>query len=223
MKTKNIVTVGFTLFLICSLVYAGSTDGTLVQQMKDKALSQKYVRFLEQARDVMTFHEKEVFMQLTSDKNRDIFIKRFWLKKEQGIKLIRNNISTLMLLRMTQALDLTESQTAKIFPKVNEIEKEKMETNTQLGKQIRELRLILKQENPDEQEITNKINNIKELKLRLKSREEEFEIFLRDNLTLIQQAKYLVFAQDFYRGLRQILEKARLEKKGRQIKDKKQY
>jgi len=117
----------------------------------------------------------------------------------------------------------TESQTAKIFPKVNEIEKEKMETNIQLGKQRRELRLILKQENPDEQEITNKINNIKELKLRLESREEEFEIFLRDNLTLIQRAKYLIFAQDFYRGLRQTLEKARLQKQRRQIKDKKQY
>ena len=120
-------------------------------------------------------------------------------------------------------MDLTESQTAKIFPKVNEIEKEKMETNIQLGKQRRELRLILKQENPDEQEITNKINNIKELKLRLESREEEFEIFLRDNFTLIQRAKYLIFAQDFYRGLRQTLEKARLQKQRRQIKDKKQY
>jgi len=98
-----------------------------------------------------------------------------------------------------------------------------METNIQLGKQRRELRLILKQENPDEQEITNKINNIKELKLRLESREEEFEIFLRDNFTLIQRAKYLIFAQDFYRGLRQTLEKARLQKQRRQIKDKKQY
>jgi len=36
MKTRSITAVGFTLFLICSLVFAESTDGTVVQQIQCK-------------------------------------------------------------------------------------------------------------------------------------------------------------------------------------------
>ena len=46
----------------------------------------------------------------------------------QNNRRIRDNIRTLLLLRMTQALDLTEEQTAKIFPKISRIEKEKKES-----------------------------------------------------------------------------------------------
>ncbi len=128
----------------------------------------------------------------------------------QNNRRIRDNIRTLLLLRMTQALDLTEEQTAKIFPKISRIEKEKKEIQQKIGKQMRELRSILRNENHDEQEFTDRIKRIKELRNLLKSKDEELENFLDDNLTLLQRAKYIIFSQDFYRGLREKLERARI-------------
>jgi len=128
----------------------------------------------------------------------------------QNNRRIRDNIRTLLLLRMTQALDLTEEQTAKIFPKISRIEKEKKEIQQKIGIQMRELRSILRNENHDEQEFTDRIKRIKELRNLLKSKDEELENFLDDNLTLLQRAKYIIFSQDFYRGLREKLERARI-------------
>lgn len=128
----------------------------------------------------------------------------------QNNRRIRDNIRTLLLLRMTQALDLTEEQTAKIFPKISRIEKEKKEIQQKIGKQMRELRSTLRNENHDEQEFVDRIKRIKELRNLLKSKDEELENFLDDNLTLLQRAKYIIFSQDFYRGLREKLERARI-------------
>ena len=81
----------------------------------------------------------------------------------------RENMRTLWLLRMTRALELTEEQTAKVFPIVARIDKEKSEIYQQIGKQVRELRLILREEEPDQKELKNKINKIKELRNLIKS------------------------------------------------------
>ena len=82
----------------------------------------------------------------------------------QNRRRARENMKTLWLLRMTRVLELTEEQTAKIFPIVSRIEKEKSEIYIQVGKQVRELRLILREEEPDQKELKNKINKIKELR-----------------------------------------------------------
>lgn len=122
---------------------------------------------------------------------------------------IRQNINTLLLLRMTQALDLTEEQAAKIFPKLNSIEKEKVELQRQIGIKMRELKLNLEEESLDHEGIASILDRVKELRIALKNKDGELERLIEENLSLIQQAKYLVFSQDFYRGLRQTLERAR--------------
>lgn len=121
----------------------------------------------------------------------------------------RDNIMTLWLLKMTQVLDLTDEQTAKIFPAVRQTEKEKMEIQKEIGQKMRELRLILKNEKPEEKEIEGLIKDLKRLRDLVKSKDEELEEFLEKNLTLVQRAKYLVFAVDFMRGMRERLSRAR--------------
>lgn len=129
--------------------------------------------------------------------------------ENQSRKRIRENIRTLRLLRMTQALDLTEEQTAKIFPALNRTEKEKRGINLQIGQKIKELRSILAKEKPEEQEIENLIGDLKKLRNALKIKDEELEKIIEENLTLVQKAKYLVFSVDFYRGLREKMDRAR--------------
>ena len=60
----------------------------------------------------------------------------------RGNKNVRENMFVLRTLRMTQALDLTEAQTAVIFPELNRAEKEKAQLQADLAREIRELRQI---------------------------------------------------------------------------------
>jgi len=131
-------------------------------------------------------------------------------EQPQNRRRARENMRTLWLLRMTRALDLTEEQTAKVFPIVSRIEKEKNEIHLQIGKRIRELRSILREEEPDQKELKNKIDKIKELRNIIKKKDEELEARMEENLTLVQRAKFLMFSASFYRDLRDQLDRARI-------------
>lgn len=124
----------------------------------------------------------------------------------------RDNIITLWLLRMTRVLELTDEQTAKIYPLVTRIEKEKMEMNQRIRKEMREIRLILKNKEPDLSELKDKIDSIKKFRSLLRIKDEELENQLEKNFTLIQRAKFLMFAASFNRDLREKLERARISR-----------
>ncbi len=143
-----------------------------------------------------------------------IFVTAIDDEEYQIRKRIRESVNTLRLLRMTQALDLTEEQAAKIFPALNRTEKEKRDINRQIGQKLKELRLILAKEKPEEQEIEQAIGDIKKLRTALRIKEEELEKIIEENLTLVQRAKYVVFSVDFSRGLREKIDRVRrLQKK----------
>jgi Spy/CpxP family protein refolding chaperone len=139
---------------------------------------------------------------------------------QQDRRRTRENVITMRLLRMTRVLELTEEQTAKIFPVVTHVEQEKMEIYLKVGKEMKDLRLALKSKIPDEEKISNKIKAVKELRDRLESIDRELETILEESLTLIQRAKYLVFSADFNRDLRNKLDRARRMKERPQRKKK---
>ena len=141
----------------------------------------------------------------------------------QNRRRARENMKTLWLLRMTRVLELTEEQTAKVFPIVSRIEKEKSKIYQQIGKQVRELRLILKEEEPGQKELTNKINKIKELRNIIKKKDEELEARMEENLTLVQRAKFLMFSARFYRDLREQLDRAKYMRERQRQKIKKDF
>ena len=141
----------------------------------------------------------------------------------QNRRRARENMRTLWLLRMTRVLELTEEQTAKVFPIVSRIEKEKSEIHQQMGKQVRELRLILREEEPDQKELKNKINKIKELRNIIKKKDEELEARMEENLTLVQRAKFLMFSARFYRDLREQLDRAKYMRERQRQKIKKDF
>ncbi len=130
--------------------------------------------------------------------------------QERIRRVTRENITTLMLIRMTRFLELNEEQTAKIYPFFTRIEKEKMQINQQLRKQMRELRLALSEEDPDTERIRTTIQALKELRDALKSKDAELEKHLEENLTVVQQGKYLVFVAAFFNELRRQLDRARM-------------
>lgn len=52
------------------------------QKIKEKDLSPKYREFLKLTRYIILPQEEEVIMQLTSDRDRDIFIETFWKQRD---------------------------------------------------------------------------------------------------------------------------------------------
>ncbi len=68
------VPVLFCLFLIVFLFPA--------EKIKEKDLPEKYREFLKLTRYIILPQEKEVFLQLTTDRERDIFIQTFWKQRD---------------------------------------------------------------------------------------------------------------------------------------------
>lgn len=121
----------------------------------------------------------------------------------------RENIHRLRLLRMTEALELTEEQAAAIYPAASRVEKEKTEILRQINRGMRDLRERLRGDNPDEDAISDMVKRLKELRMGLLAKDKEFEDFLDTQLTPLQKAKYLIFSAEFYRGLGEQLNRAR--------------
>jgi Spy/CpxP family protein refolding chaperone len=132
----------------------------------------------------------------------------------------QENLIAFKLLRMTQVLELTEEQTAKIYPAVTRLEKEKHAIMKDLNTEMRGLRDLLRGEKPEEAKILTAVDDINKMRQMVRQKDEEVEQFLRKNLTVVQYGKYTLFLVDFYRGLSESLDRARrfreqnLRKKG---------
>jgi hypothetical protein len=116
---------------------------------------------------------------------------------------VRENLATLRLLRLTQALDLSEDQTSRIFPFINKIDKQKIGIQRQMSADILELRRIVNNAAAPETEIAPLIGKIKAAQEEVKRLDAESEAFLEKHLSPLQRGKYVLFQIDFYRMLEQ--------------------
>jgi Spy/CpxP family protein refolding chaperone len=119
---------------------------------------------------------------------------------------LRQNLATLRLLRLTQALDLSEEQAARIFPTVNKLEKEKAGLQIAMSADIRDLRRLLAESPAKEDDIAANVRKIKDAQQVVKQKDAELDAFLENNLTTVQKAKYVIFEIEFYRLLEQTLQ-----------------
>jgi Spy/CpxP family protein refolding chaperone len=122
---------------------------------------------------------------------------------------LRDNINTLRLLRMTEALELTEEQTAKLFPALTRIEREKTDLQRRMGTEIRDLRAALEKEPVREADVLGMVKRIRDIRQSIKEKDGEFEATLDESLTPVQKGKYLLFLVDFARGLGEKLNRVR--------------
>ena len=122
---------------------------------------------------------------------------------------IRRHLQTYRMWEMTKALDLSEEQVAKIFPALNRIEKEKAKLNREFGAEIKELKELLDLDRYNLEELQEKLERLKELKIKIREKDEEIEKLLENNLTVEQQAKYIIFSIRFMRDIREKMNRAR--------------
>jgi Spy/CpxP family protein refolding chaperone len=122
---------------------------------------------------------------------------------------LRENISDLYLLRLTRALELTEEQTAKVYPVLTRVEKDKADLQRRMGQDLRDLRAELAKSRPDDEKVLDLAARIREARRTIRQKDNEVEDALDGVLTPVQKGRYLVFTVDFLRGLGENLERAR--------------
>ena len=222
MRKKTLFVSVLLVFFMTSFVSVLVAVEYLGQEKEETVLAPKYRAFLAETERFMHSREKEVFLKLKNDHYRDIFIESFWQIRGGRQRGVRANINMLRLARMVQALDLTEEQVAVIMPEMNKNEKEKQELQRNLQLKMRDLRLLLRGDNPDELKLKEHLSSIKTLRRTLQEKEAEFDMFLIENLSLVQHASYIIFSQEFYRGLQQQLDNARrTQQRSLQVRRKK--
>ncbi len=122
---------------------------------------------------------------------------------------LRENISNLYLLRLTRALELTGEQTAKLYPFLTRVEKEKGILQRQMGLDLRDLRAELANSAAGEEKFLGLVARIREARRTIRQKDEEVEDVLEGLLTPVQKARYLIFTVDFLRIIGEKLERAR--------------
>ena len=116
---------------------------------------------------------------------------------------------------MTQALDLTEEQTSRIYPALGRIEKDKANVQKKIASGLRELKDLLGSSRAGDEELLTRVRALQALRKDLRNLDEEFERILDESLTVVQKANYVIFSVDFYKGIWENLKKARLKRNKR--------
>jgi hypothetical protein len=127
----------------------------------------------------------------------------------QNRERVRDQLATLRILRMTQALDLSEEQTSKIFPTINRLEKAKSALQREMSLKIRDLRGLLQDPSTlKEDTVAPILTALRAGREKVRSIDEELETFIESNLTTIQKAKYVLFSIEFMRNLTDVLNRS---------------
>jgi Spy/CpxP family protein refolding chaperone len=133
------------------------------------------------------------------------------MQNPQARARLRERISDLYLLRLTSFLELSEDQTAKLYPVLTRVEKEKLGLQRDMGNDLRDLRAELAKAQPGEREVAVLADRIRQARRAIREKDEEAEAALDRVLTPLQKGKYLVFTVDFLRNVGENLGRVRRE------------
>ncbi len=123
---------------------------------------------------------------------------------------MQDRIAAFRLVRMTQALGLTEEQAAALYPPLTRIEKEKALLQRDLAAAVRDLRADLRRgDGVPERDLLARVGKVDELRDRIAGKDREADDLLRARLTPVQRARYVLFSIDFLRGINESLIRVR--------------
>jgi len=122
---------------------------------------------------------------------------------------VRDQLATLRLLRMTQALNLTEEQTGKMFPTINKLEKDRADLHRDISAKLRELRALVRDPaSLKDEKVLPILDAIKTGRDKVRAIDEQLETFIESNLTTPQKANYVLFNIDFMRSLTDVVNRS---------------
>jgi Spy/CpxP family protein refolding chaperone len=136
-------------------------------------------------------------------------------RNDEKREAVRKKVETIRMWRLTEALRLDESTGAKLAALLSSIDEQRRDLITRNREAISSLRRMLDAGKPDQARLKVEIDRMEQnhqAMQELKQREREG---IRSMLTTEQQARYLVFQQDFRREMRGMIAGARSMGTGR--------
>ncbi len=114
------------------------------------------------------------------------------------------DFEALKLWKLTQALDLTEDEAAKLFPLLKRYSRERHQLLREYRQALRELHKLLREDAPEDR-LREKISEVESYIKRMDQlRQREWEQ-VKGILSVEKQARYLLFLDRFYRDFWRIL------------------
>ena len=126
----------------------------------------------------------------------------------------RRLIETIKIWKMTEALNLTEDQAAKLFPKLTQLEASRREFHGRQRLLRDALAVLLRQRPLREIEIKTRLEELDRTEIDFKGRERSVMGELRSILSLEQQARLALFEERFEMEMRRTIQDLRQRRHG---------
>ena len=115
---------------------------------------------------------------------------------------IRKKVEAVRIWRLTEALKLDATTSAKLSSLLNSLDQQRQTIQLGQMKAMREMRLALKAPKPDEAKLKSLIEKSQNDFHAMQELREKEMSGLKDILTIEQQARFLIFQQEFQREMR---------------------
>jgi predicted nucleic acid-binding Zn-ribbon protein len=123
-------------------------------------------------------------------------------------------IETIKIWKMTEALDLSEDQAAKFFPKLTQLEAARREFQRRQRLLRDELAVLLRQRPLRDQEIKARLEELDRTEADFRGRERAVRNEVRTILSLEQQARLALFEERFEAEMRRTIQDLRIRRQG---------
>lgn len=128
---------------------------------------------------------------------------------QQEKEKVRENIETLRMWKLIDALDLTSDQSTSFLPVLKELQDAKRNFHDTREELIRKLESAVESEQLDEKTLKADLLALENARKQFQSQLDDFFIKSSQILTLKQQVKLLIFEERFERRLREGIEQMR--------------
>jgi Spy/CpxP family protein refolding chaperone len=122
---------------------------------------------------------------------------------------VRIKMEAIKVSRLTEELKLDEKTAAKFIPLITALDQKRRALMRENRLTMEELRNQLNAPQPDESKLKAAVGRLEKNHRDIMSLREKEISAARDNLTVIQQARYFLFHQEFQREMRGMVEGAR--------------
>ena len=128
---------------------------------------------------------------------------------EEKREAIRKKIEAVRIWRLTEVLNLDTATSAKLAAYLSSMDQQRMEVLRDQLMTMRELRRTLKTPKPDEQSLKIALDRLAKGRHAMQVLRDKELSGLKDILTTEQQARYVIFQQEFQREIRDMIANAR--------------
>jgi Spy/CpxP family protein refolding chaperone len=128
---------------------------------------------------------------------------------EERREEVRKKIEAVRIWRLTEELKLDTTSSAKLSSLLSSLDQRRRDAVREQMEAMRDLRFLLKTAKPDEAKIKPLLENLEKSHHEIQAvREQEMKV-IKNILTIEQQARFLLFQQDFQREMREMISGAR--------------